>query len=379
MHIGIPKETKAQEYRVALTPSSVHEICLLGHSVVVEDNAGAAVGFNNSDYQAAGANIATSPEAAYAAELVVKVKEPQPEELPLLHPGTTLFSFLHLAAAPVLANSLLTTEVNAIAYETVTGTGADEHLPLLTPMSEIAGRLAAEAAATSLHMVHGGSGILMGGVPGVEPAKVLVLGGGTVGTQAAIMSMGLGAEVTVMDISMLRLRQLDQQYAGRLKTRHSDAHSLAELTSQADVIVGAVLLPGKAAPRIITRKILQGMRPGSVLVDVAIDQGGCAETSRPTTHEAPRYIEEGIVHYCVTNIPSASARTATQALSNATLPYVIKLANEGLENALTSHQGLRNGLNIYNGHVTHPAVAEALALPYTPVETWLKLPARGKC
>ncbi len=364
MKIGIPREIKAQENRVALTPAAVRELSNAGHSVSIERDAGRAVGFSNEQYQAAGATILASAKEVYAAELILKVKEPQPPELPYLHAGQILFTYLHLAAAPDLAQALMAQGVTALAYETVTDPRPGNHLPLLIPMSEIAGRLAAEAAATSLHMIHGGRGVLMGGVPGVAPAKVVVLGGGTVGTQAAIMSMGLGAEVTLLDVDLTRLRERDDRYGPRLKTRFSDAHTIDELTREADAVIGAVLLPGHSAPKLLSKQTVQHMQPGAVLVDVAIDQGGCAETSRPTTHASPRYRVDGVVHYCVANMPSASARTATQALSNATLPYVQQLASQPLASALASNPGLLEGLNVHAGHITHPAVAESLGLPY---------------
>lgn len=364
MLIGVPKETKIHEYRVGVTPSGVRALTEAGHEVWVETQAGGRIGFSDAIYQAMGAQIAQSAAQVYTCPLIVKVKEPQEAELALLHEGQVLFTFFHLAAAPKLTARLLERRIVAIAYETVTD--AQGALPLLTPMSEVAGRISIQAGAAALQLSNGGSGVLLGGVPGVAPAKVVVLGGGTVGTQAARMALGAGADVTLLDINLHRLRQLDDLFGPQLKTRFSEAPAIEELMRDADLLVGSVLIPGKCAPKLITREALRLMRPGSVLVDVAIDQGGCAETSRPTTHCEPTYIEEGIVHYCVTNMPAACARTSTQALTNATLPYVLLLAKHGWRTALRDHAGLRNGLNLCHGAVTHKRVAEDLGYPYLP-------------
>lgn len=358
MQIGVPREIKIHEYRVGVTPAGVRALKKAGHEVLVETQAGGRIGFSDAMYEAVGAQIVHSAAAVYACPLIVKVKEPQAAELPLLHEGQVLFTYFHLAAAPELTARLLESGIVAIAYETVT----DAHgaLPLLTPMSEVAGRLSIQAGATALQLVNGGSGILLGGVPGVAPARVVVLGAGTVGTQAARMALGAGADVTILDVDVNRLRYLDDLFGPQLKTRYSEAHAIEELVRDADLLVGSVLIPGKRAPKLITREAVRAMRAGSVLVDVAIDQGGCAETSRPTTHAEPTYIEEGVVHYCVTNMPAACARTATQALTNATLPYVLRLANQGWRQALRNDTGLRNGLNLCLGTVTHTRVAEDL-------------------
>jgi alanine dehydrogenase len=368
MRIGIPKEIKDFEYRVGATPAGVHMLVAAGHEVCVESGAGAHIGFSDADYQAAGARIVATAEAVYRCPMVVKVKEPQPAEIPLLKEGQVLFCYLHLAAAPALAQALLQRKVIAIAYETVSdGQGG---LPLLVPMSEIAGRMAIHVGANCLHFAAGGNGVLLGGVPGVAPGRVLIIGGGTVGTQAAKMALGLGADVTLLDVNLARLRYLDDILGPRLKTRYSEAHAIAELATEADLVVGSVYLPGKRAPKLITHDTVRRMKRGAVLVDVAIDQGGCAETSRPTTHSHPTYIHDGVVHYCVANMPAATARTSTQALTNATLPYTLALAADPLT-ALKTRADLRAGLQLCVGHLTHRAVAEDLGLPYTEPETAL--------
>ncbi len=369
MLIGVPREIKNHEYRVGITPAGVRALTDAGHEVRVETRAGERIGFGDDLYLAAGARIADTPADAYACPLVVKVKEPQPGEIPLLREEQVLFTYLHLAADPALTRSLLESKIVAIAYETVTD--AAGALPLLTPMSEVAGRIAIQAGATALQMANGGRGVLLGGVPGVAPGKVLILGAGTVGAHAAKMALGLGADVTLMDISLPRLRHLDDVFGARLKTRYSEAHAIEELACEADLIVGAVLLPGKCAPKLISRALVRRMQPGSVLVDVAIDQGGCAETSRPTTHSSPTYIEDGVVHYCVANMPAACARTATQALTNATLPYVLAHAGKGWKGALKADAGLRNGLNLHLGRVTHAGLAADLGYPCISPETAL--------
>ncbi|MHB0984049.1 MAG: alanine dehydrogenase [Sulfuricella sp.] len=357
MRIGIPKETKDHEYRVGVTPAGVSALIAQGHQVLVETLAGARIGFGDALYEAAGAMI-TGRNQVYGCDMVVKVKEPQPSEVALLREGQLLFCYLHLAPEPELTRVLLERKIVGIAYETVTD--AQGRLPLLIPMSEVAGRLAVQAGATALQIANGGSGVLLGGVPGVAPAKVAILGGGAAGLNAAKMALGLGAEVTVLDVDVARLRQLDDVFGMRVKTRFSEAAAIAELAREADLVIGAVLIPGKRAPRLLTRDMVKAMKPGSALVDIAIDQGGCAETSRPTTHSAPTYVEHGVVHYCVTNMPGAVARTATLALTQATLPLVLELADKGWARALEDNPGLRSGLNVLRGRVTHPAVAADL-------------------
>lgn len=358
MQIGIPTEIKDHEYRVALTPDGVATLVDAGHGVGVQTNAAARIGFSDEDYRRAGAAILPDAAAVYAAELIIKVKEPQPAEVALLREGQIVFSYLHLAAAPVLAAQLLAQKIIGIAFETVTGASG---MPLLAPMSAVAGRIAVQAGAQALTMSGGGNGTLLPGVAGVAPGNVTIIGAGMVGVNAAQIAVGMGADVTLLDVSMDRLRHYDALYQGRLKTRHSHAGSIAECMRDADLVIGAVLLPGKKAPKLMTRAMVASMRPGSVLVDVAIDQGGCAETSRPTSHSTPTYLEEGVVHYCVTNMPAACARTATQALAAVVLPYALALANQGMA-ALIQDHGFRNGLNVYLGRIAHPAVAEDLGL-----------------
>lgn len=361
MKIGVPKEIKDHEYRVGVTPAGVRLLVDAGHEVVVERLAGEAIDFDDAAYRSAGADIVDGPEAVYACPMVVKVKEPQASEFPLLREGQLLFTYLHLAPDPEQARQLLQRQVVAVAYETVTD--QEGRLPLLLPMSEVAGRIAIQAGAAGLQMINGGRGVLLGGVPGVPRGNVVILGGGVVGTEAAKMALGLGADVTLLDNNLGRLRQLDDLFGPALKTRFSEQQALEELVTQADLLIGAVLLPGRAAPRLISRALVKTMRKGAVIVDVAIDQGGCVETSRPTSHSAPMYIDEGVVHYCVTNMPGACARTATMALTNATLPYVLRLAARG-EAAIKEDAGLRAGLNVYRGRVTHHAVATDLGYDY---------------
>ncbi len=370
MLIGVPREIKDQEYRVGVTPAGARALVAGGHDVLVESGAGRRIGYDDRQYAEAGARIAASAVEVYGCPLIVKVKEPQEAELPLLREGQVLFTYFHLAAAPELTARLLERRIVAVAYETVSD--AQGGLPLLTPMSEMAGRIAVQAGAAALQLANGGSGVLLGGVPGVAPARVVVVGAGTVGTQAARMALGAGADVTILDIGLNRLRYLDDVFGPRLKTRYSEAQAIEELASGADLLIGSVLIPGKRAPKLITRRMLRSMRPGSVLVDVAIDQGGCAETSRPTTHTEPTYVEEGVVHYCVTNMPAACARTSTQALTNATLPYALRLANLGWREALGGDAGLRDGLNLCLGRVTHPRVAEDLGYAYEAPDCLLK-------
>ena len=367
MLIGVPKEIKNHEYRVGLTPGSVRELVHHGHGVVVETEAGAGINMHDADYRAAGAVIAAAADVFARADMVVKVKEPQAHEIAQLRRGQLLFTYLHLAPDPQQARALLASNVSAIAYETVT----DRHggLPLLAPMSEVAGRLAVQAGAHCLEMAQGGAGILLGGVPGVAPAKVLIIGGGVVGDHAAQMAIGLGADVTLFDRSLERLRHLADKYEGSIKCVFSTQERFEQWVSEADLVIGAVLIPGAAAPKLVTRAMLEKMKPGAVIVDVAIDQGGCCETSRPTTHQNPTYVECGVIHYCVANMPGAVPRTSTFALNNATLPYVLSLADLGLARALATDAGLANGLNIHAGQVTCAAVAEALGLAYvTPAQ-----------
>ena len=367
MIVGVPKETKVHEYRVGLTPQSVRELVAHGHEVRVETRAGAAIDFDDEAYRAAGAAIvATAEEVFAAAALVVKVKEPQEAERRRLREGQVLFTYLHLAPDPAQAKDLLASRAICIAYETVTS--ASGTLPLLAPMSEVAGRMSIQAGASALEKSHGGRGVLLSGVPGVAPAKVVILGGGVVGVNAAQMAAGLGADVTVLDRSLETLRRIDARFGAAVKTLYSTDATVEAEVLQADLVIGAVLVPGAAAPRLISRSLLARMKRGAVLVDVSIDQGGCFETSRPTTHDAPTYEVDGVIHYCVANMPGAVARTSTIALNNATLPFVLALADKGWKRALRDDAHLANGLNIARGHVTHRAVAEALGLPYTPVE-----------
>ncbi|GAB3101198.1 alanine dehydrogenase [Aestuariicella hydrocarbonica] len=363
MLIGVPKEIKNHEYRIGLTPASVRELTERGHQVIVETQGGAGIGFDDEAYVAAGAKIIETPEEIFAtADMIVKVKEPQPHECRQLREGQLLFTYLHLAADPEQAKLLAESGASCVAYETVTD--AVNGLPLLAPMSEVAGRLSVQAGAYHLQKAQGGMGALLGGVPGVAPAKVLVIGGGVVGTQAAMMAVGLGAEVTLLDRSLPRLRQLDTEFAGRVKCVYSSSESIESYALEADLVIGAVLIPGAAAPKLLTRDLISRMKQGSVVVDVAIDQGGCFETSVATTHQDPTYVVDGVIHYCVANMPGAVARTSTMALTNATLPFVIALADQGVEKAVATNPHLLAGLNIYQGKVTCEAVAQALNLDY---------------
>ncbi len=362
MKVGVPKEVKDHEYRVGVIPAGVQALVERGHEVVVQAGAGAKAGFADDAYISAGATIVGSAEEAFDAGMVVKVKELQPSEYDLVHRNQILFAYLHLAPDPPLLEAILKSGASGIAYETVDRNG---HLPLLAPMSRIAGRLSIQFAAWSLQMANGGSGVLLSGVAGVPPAKVVVIGPGEVGSNAAQMAVGLGADVMVLDINPERLAQLDEIYRGRIKTCFSEPLSLAEHVAAADVVVSGVLIPGKLAPKLISRDLLRRMRPGSVLVDVAIDQGGIAETSRPTSHSDPIYVEEGVVHYCVANMPSAVARTATLALSHSTYPYMLALADKGMA-ALDDDPGLAMGLQVHAGGVTHRGLAEDVNKPYTP-------------
>jgi alanine dehydrogenase len=364
MLIGVPREIKNNEYRIGLTPAGVKELLHHGHQVLVERNGGLAIGFDDEQYLGAGAEIVATPEEIFArAEMIIKVKEPQPNECRMLRPGQILFTYLHLAPDPEQTRLLVESGATCIAYETVTQDGPG--LPLLAPMSEVAGRMSIQAGAHSLEKAQGGNGILLGGVPGVEPAKVLVIGGGVVGINAARMAMGMGADVTILDRSLERLQELDMIFGGRMKTVYSTADAVEQYALQADLVVGAVLIPGAAAPKLISSELVSRMKQGAVMVDVAIDQGGCFETSKATTHQDPTYVVDGVVHYCVANMPGGVARTSTMALTNATLPYAVSLANKGASEALRADVHLRNGLNVHAGMVTYSAVADALDYEYT--------------
>jgi alanine dehydrogenase len=359
MLVGVPREIKNHEYRTGLTPASVRELTGRGHAVLVETNLGRAIGLSDEQYAAAGARIVPGPGEIYGqAELVVKVKEPQAPERAMLREGQVLFTYLHLAPDPEQTADLVRSKAVCIAYETVTAPGGG--LPLLAPMSEVAGRLAVQAGAAHLELPAGGMGVLLGGVPGVAAARVVIIGAGVVGTNALQMAVGAGASVTVIDRNVDRLRQLDLVFGNRIATRHATAHAIEKAVLDADLVIGAVLVAGAAAPKLVTRAMLARMKRGAVLVDVAIDQGGCFETSRPTTHAEPTYVIDGIVHYCVANMPGAVARTSTFALNNATLPFVLDLAEKGWKRALLEDQHLRNGLNVCLGELTHEAVASAL-------------------
>ncbi|MFT4888234.1 MAG: alanine dehydrogenase [Pseudohongiellaceae bacterium] len=370
MLIGVPKEIKNHEYRVGLTPAVVRELKANGHSIIVENDCGTAIGLENDQYVTAGAEVVNSAAEVFArADMVVKVKEPQPAECKMLRQGQILFTYLHLAPDPEQTRLLVDSGATCIAYETVTD--ANNGLPLLAPMSEVAGRMSIQEAAVCLEKSKQGSGVLLGGVPGVEPANVVVIGGGVVGLNAARMAVGLGANVTILDRSIARLKQIDETFDGRIKTLFSTTEAIENQIKTADAVIGAVLIPGAAAPKLVTREMLSLMKKGSVLVDVAIDQGGCFETSRATTHADPTYIVDGIIHYCVANMPGGVARTSTFALNNATMPFVLTLAKKGLKTALMDDVNLRNGLNVHNGMVTIEAVAEALGYNYVDAVTAL--------
>jgi len=368
MKIGVPKEIKILEYRVGMVPAGVRELVHDGHEVIVETNAGAGIGMTDADYEAAGAKVVSTAKEVFAeAELIVKVKEPQLEECSMLRPEQVLFTYLHLAADPAQAEALVKSGATAIAYETVTA--KDGSLPLLTPMSEVAGRLSIQAGAYALQKANGGSGVLLGGVPGVAPGKVLVVGGGVAGTNAAEMAVGLGAQVTILDRSVPRLREINDIYGGRVRTEYSTKHAMDVLT---DLIVGAVLIAGAAAPKLVSAEHVRQMKAGSVLVDISIDQGGCFETSRPTTHAEPTYVVDDVVHYCVTNMPGAVPRTSTFALTNVTLPFVKDLAGLGWREALRRDNHLAQGLNVHAGHVNYEAVAHDLGYDYLSADDALK-------
>lgn len=369
MLIGVPKEIKNHEYRVGLTPAAVKEFVMHGHNVIVQRLAGDAIGFSDQMYSDAGATIIDNADEIFAtADMIVKVKEPQPHECKMLRPGQTLYTYLHLAPDPIQTELLIASGATCIAYETVTDFRGG--LPLLAPMSEVAGRMAVQAGAHYLEKAHGGSGTLLGGVPGVAPGKVLIIGGGVVGTNAAKMALGLGADVTLLDRSLPRLREIDDIFSGQVKTVYSTTDAIEYYSSKADLVIGAVLIPGAAAPKLLSLEHIKAMKTGAVVVDVAIDQGGCFETSRATTHQDPVYIINDVVHYCVANMPGGVARTSTMALNNATLPFGLALANKGPKRAMLDDPHLLNGLNVHAGKVTYRAVVDALGeklgIRYTP-------------
>ncbi len=370
MLIGLPKEIKNNEYRVGLTPASVRELTLHGHQVLMQTGAGAAIGLTDEQYKAAGATLAADAKEVFAkAETIVKVKEPQPQECAMLRAGQILYTYLHLAPDPEQTAALVKSGAICIAYETITGPGGG--LPLLAPMSEVAGRMAVQAGAAHLEKSKGGMGILLGGVPGVPAAHVAIIGAGVVGTHALQMAVGMGARVTVLDKSVDRLRQLDLIFGNRISTVYSNAHSVEEAVLDADLVIGGVLVPGAAAPKLVTRDMISRMKKGAVVVDVAIDQGGCFETSHATTHAEPTYVVDGVVHYCVANMPGAVARTSTFALNNATIGHAVALADKGWKQALKDNPHLKNGLNVANGHVTYEAVANDLGYAYVSADSVL--------
>ncbi|WP_257351642.1 alanine dehydrogenase [Pseudalkalibacillus decolorationis] len=367
MIIGVPKEIKNNENRVSMVPASVIAFVNAGHTVLVENGAGSGSGITNEEYERAGALIVRYAKDAWEADMVVKVKEPQPEEFQYFRKGLILFTYLHLAAEPELIQALIEKNVISVAYETIQLENGS--LPLLTPMSEVAGRMSVQLGAQFLEKTHGGSGILLGGVPGVKPAKVVIIGGGVVGTNAAKMAVGLGSDVTIVDISPERLRQLDDQFSARIKTVMSNQFNIAQEVKDADLVIGAVLIPGAKAPQLVTEEMVKQMKENSVIIDVAIDQGGSIETiDHITSHDSPTYMRHGVLHYAVPNIPGAVSRTATYALANATIPYGLLLANKGIENSILLHLSLAKGVNTIDGKVTHRAVAETYNYPYTPIQ-----------
>ncbi|MGQ0666572.1 MAG: alanine dehydrogenase [Nitrospiraceae bacterium] len=366
MVIGIPKEIKDHEYRVSLTPDGAAALKQAGHAVWVEPSAGEGSGFGDEEYRKAGASIAGSKDEVFKkADMIVKVKEPLPSECPLFRPGQVLFTYLHLASLPDLTKALLERRITAIAYETTVA--RDGGLPMLKPMSEIAGRMSVQIGAHYLEKSHGGRGILLGGVPGVEPGKVVVLGAGVVGASAIRMAVGLGAQVTVLNLDVERLRHLDDQYQGRIITRAASSATIEQAVGEADLVIGAVLVPGAKAPKLVPQSVVSKMKRGAVVVDVSVDQGGCFETTRPTTHSDPVYVTEGVLHYCVANMPGIVPRTSTFALTNATLPYIVRLASDGVDRAIRSDPGLAKGINLKDGQVTCQGVAEAHGLRFTPI------------
>ena len=371
MKIGVPKEIKNHEYRVGLTPASVRELTLRGHKVLVQTSAGAGIGLSDEEYLAAGAELAPDAASVFAAcDMIVKVKEPQPQECAMLRPGQILYTYLHLAPDPAQTAALIKSGAICIAYETITAPGGG--LPLLAPMSEVAGRMAVQAGAAHLEKSKGGRGVLLGGVPGVPAAHVVIIGAGMVGTNALQMAVGLGARVTVIDKSVDRLRQLDLIFGNRISTVYSTAHNIEEAVLDADLVIGGVLIPGAAAPKLVTASMVSRMKKGAVVVDVAIDQGGCCETSHPTTHAEPTYVVDGVVHYCVANMPGAVARTSTFALNNATIGHAVALADKGWKQALRDDAHLRMGLNVAEGKVTYEAVARDLGYDYVRPETLIQ-------
>ncbi|MBM3559027.1 MAG: alanine dehydrogenase [Alphaproteobacteria bacterium] len=367
MDIGVPREIKTHEYRVGLTPTAVRELVHYGHRIVVESGAGAGINHTDDDYRGAGAEVLPDASAVYArADMVVKVKEPQPAEFALLREGQILFTYLHLAAEPAVTKALVAAKCVAVAYETVTSPRGG--LPLLSPMSEIAGRMSIQAGARCLEKEVGGMGMLLGGVPGIERANVVVLGGGVAGTNAARIAMGMEARVAVVDRSLDRLKELDFRFGGRLDTAYATVDAIERLVLDAHLVIGAVLVPGAAAPKLVSRDLVRRMRRGAAMVDISIDQGGCFETSRPTTHADPTFVDEGVVHYCVTNMPGAVGRSSTGALNNATLPFVLDIATKGYRRALHEDAHLRAGLNVHRGAITHAAVAAALGYRHIHAE-----------
>ncbi|HUQ49507.1 MAG TPA: alanine dehydrogenase [Terriglobales bacterium] len=366
MLIGVPKEVKNNEYRVGMTPAGVKALVDAGHKVLVQTTAGAGSSFPDSEYKQAGADIAaTAADVWGKADMIVKVKEPYGDEPNLFREGLVLFTYLHLAPIPELTEQLMKKKVTGIAYETVTD--RNNTLPLLTPMSEVAGRMSVQVGASYLEKEKGGRGVLLGGVPGVPPAKVVIIGGGIVGTHAAKIANGMGAHTTIIDVNLNRLRELDDIFGGRVHTLASNSYSIAKATEEADLVIGGVLIPGAAAPKLVTKEMVSRMKKGAVIVDVAIDQGGCIETARPTTHSDPAYVVDGVVHYCVTNMPGAVPHTSTLALTNATFPYVMKLAKLGASAAIKADNGMKEGVNTYNGHLTYEAVAQSQNKSYKDV------------
>jgi len=370
MQIGVPKEIKSHEYRVGLTPASVRELCAHGHQVLVQSGAGAAIGLSDDDYRVAGATLLPDAASVFVqAELIVKVKEPQASELVLLRPGQILYTYLHLAPDPAQTAALVKSGAVCIAYETITG--PNRTLPLLAPMSEVAGRMAVQVGAHHLEKSQGGMGVLLGGVPGVRSSHVVILGAGTVGAHAAQIAVGMGARVTVLNRGVERLRALDALYGNRISTLQASAQAIEDAVLDAELVIGSALVAGAAAPKLVSRELVSRMQPGSVIVDVAIDQGGCFETSHPTTHADPTFMVDGVVHYCVANMPGNVARTSTFALNNATLPHALALAGKGWQQAMREDPHLRHGLNVAQGHVTHEAVARQLGYEYVPAERLL--------
>jgi alanine dehydrogenase len=370
LQIGVPREIKNHEYRVGLTPASVRELCAHGHQVLVQSGAGAAIGLSDEDYRLAGATLLPDAASVFAqAGMIVKVKEPQPSELALLRPGQILFTYLHLAPDPVLTQALVKSGAVCIAYETITG--PNHTLPLLAPMSEVAGRMAVQVGAAYLEMSRGGMGVLLGGVPGVRASHVVILGAGTVGSHAVQIAVGMGARVTVLNRGLERLRVLDQIHGNRISTLQASAHNIEEAVLDAELVIGSALVPGATAPKLVTRDMVARMKKGAVLVDVAIDQGGCFETSQPTTHADPTFVVDGVLHYCVANMPGNVARTSTFALNNATLPHALALADKGWLQALRDDLHLKNGLNVAQGQVTFEAVARQLGYTHVPADSLL--------